>query len=666
MSEKGKKPLYPLYRNLPSFNSTLDSLFQNLDGSPDNPRTHFELGEAAHRAGILQLSMQCFSEVTKLAPHVEAGFFNLGNVFFDLKEFNNARIAYEQAFHLKPDAGTLINLGNSFAELEDLGNAILMFDRALKMADCAQEHTHAAFSNMGKALSAAGDWDSALENYRKAIHRFPADIGFLALRAQCHQRRYEFGKAMECLVEAIVVSPNDPDLLCQIADLNFRRGRTVESLLCLNQAFSIKPPPALLHSIRLRMLTYCAPATPEQILHEASSFAASQTNLYSSFTSKPTVSSSVSNRNQLLKSPLRVGVLCSALPSRDLGDWLPLYLIHSDQSTLQWFVFCDQPVDKKTRDSLNRAGCRLTESAQLSDKDLASLIQSSQLSILIDMIGHGHATRLQVIARRPVPVQVAWCAFPMTSGVPQMDFIWSDPVSVPAESEKFFSEQVIRFPQSSLFFQPSCSLNLKAEKDSPNSPFRCGFLGMPEQVSELLIETMSLVLESIPDAELVFLGPPYRDPEFQAEIRKKIEKQPTDARRIRFKSFDSAMEELDAYQQLDVSLDSFFVNSPQRAFESLWMGVPVVTHVDHRFSGRGTASILDTLDRKAWIANTQSDYIEAVKHLAENRSLVRSQRALLRSDLLSSDMCNMELLATNIQCAINETLRRVNLTTKTI
>ncbi len=662
MSQKKKETLYELYRNLPGVAPKLTSLFQNLDQNPDDPRSHFELGEAAHRAGVLQLSAECFSKVTELAPHVDAGFFNLGNVFFDLKEFKNAKQAYERALHLSPDGGTLNNLGNSYAAMRDWENAIQTFDRALKLAECVPKDAYVAFSNKGKTLIATEDWGGALENYMQAIQRFPDDIGFLSLKARCHQRQFEFGKAMDCLVQAIVISPEHPELLCQIADLNFCRGHTIESLLCMSHAFTIKPPPPSLHSRRLRMLTYCVSATPERLLNETKSWAASLGVPEWKFKSEPSVSSLVTNKDPPSNRTLRVGILCRDLPSRGLSDWLPAQLAHFDPERVQWFVYCDQSVNKETQNELIRAGCILAETAQLSDKDLVSLIKSDQLHVLIDMIGHDHSTRLQVIARRPAPVQVAWCAFPMTSGLTQMDYIWSDLVSIPVESEEFFTEKVIRFHQSSFCFQPSCLIDLRIENEIRQSPFYCGFLGQPEQISDLLVQIMCSILDSVPDAELVFVGQAYRDSAFQSEIRGKFEKLPVKSSRVQFQSCDSDLEELEAYQQLDVSLDPALVCSPQRAFESLWMGVPVITLVDDRFSGRGTASILHSLNRKAWIAKTQSDYIEVVKQLAENRALVRSQRAALRSELLASPMCNLKLIAANIQSAIDETLRRTYLT----
>ncbi len=665
MSPKRTEPFYELYRNLPGADQSLALLFQKLDQSPENPRLLFELGEAAHQAGVLQLSVECYSKVTVLVPHVEAGFFNLGNAFFDLRQFNDARQAYERAFKLNPDCGTLNNLGNSFAAMEDWEKAIQTFDRALSLADCSPMQKRTALSNRGKVLVAVEDWDGAIENYRQAIQWFPDDIEFLALKAKCHGRKFEFGKGVECLVEALVASPNNPELLCQIADLNFGRGRTLESLLCMNNAFTILPPPAALRSRRLQMLTYCVPATPDRILSEATGWANSQIHDDWFFTAEPTISASERNIGPPSDQALRVGILCSALPSRGLSDWLPACLSQCAPARLQWFIYCDQSVPIETKNALVRAGCRLEETSSLSDKALASQIKAHQLAVLIDMIGHGHSSRLQVAARKPAQVQVTWCAFPMTSGLTQMDFIWSDPVSIPEESEKFFSEKVIRFSVSSFCFQPSCSIDLRIEINASDSRFCCGFLGEPEQISEPFVQTLRLLFKSIPGLELVFTGQAYRDPAFQSEIRERIEEQPMAISRIRFECFESAELELNSYQQFDVTLDPFLVSSPQRSFESLWMGVPVVTLLDERLSGRGTASILDSLNRKAWIANNQNDYVHAVKQLAECRSERRSQRAELRSELLTSPMCNIALIAKNIQRAIDETIRQTNFATKT-
>ncbi len=657
--------MYQLYRELPSVAPLLASLFRKLDQSPDNPRSHFELGEAAYEAGLIQLSMECFLRVTEIAPHVEAGFFNLGNAFFDLGQFDDARKAYEQAFKLKPDHGTLNNLGNSFAAMKEWEKAVQAFDRAISLSGCPPIQARTAMSNKGKTLVAAEDWDGALENYRQAIQRFPDDIEFLVLKAKCHRQRFEFGKGVECLVEALVASPNNPELLCQIADLNFARGRTMESLLCLNQAFQVLPPPVALQSRRLQLLNYCVPTTPERILNETTQWANSLSRTELNSTNEPS-GKTLEIDISIPSTPFRrVGILCRDLATRGLRDWLPVCLAHCDPVRQQWILYCDQPVDLESQDLLVHAGCRLEDTSRLSNTDLASRIKTHELTVLVDMIGHGHFTRLEVFAKKPAPIQVSWCSFPMTSGLTHMDFIWSDEVSIPPESEGYFSEQVIRFPQSSFCFQPSCSIDLQMQHETTPSPFSVGFLSRPEQLSEPLIEAIELILERIPDAELVFIGQSYRDPAFQSEIRARFFNSAIVSGRIRFECFESASDELKSYQQLSVSLDPFFVSSPQRAFESLWMGVPVVTCPNPRLSGRGTASILNGLHRESWIANSRSHYVDAVMQLAECRTLRRSRRAELRSELLASPMCDIATLAQNIQAVLDESIHRIKLAKKT-
>ncbi len=662
MSQKKPDQLYKFYRNLLDVAPSLASLFEKLDQSPDNPRSHFDLGEAAYQSGLLQLSVECFSNVTKLAPHVEAGFFNLGNSYFDMQEFENAKQAYERAFHLNPDAGTLNNLGNSYAAMEDWQNAIQTFERALSFEGGGPAQARTARSNLGKALLAGSDLDGAVNNYRQAIVQFPNDIEFLSMQASCHHQKFEFGKAAECLVKALEVSQNNPELLCQIANVNFSRGRTLESLLCMNQAFSIFAPPARLQSRRLQMLAFCAPATPPRLLRESSGWADSlvqtiaNTNPRQPHASSQGIASYTSH-------PLQVGLLCHTLTTRGLSDWLPDCLRKCDAAKVQWTLFCDTSVSAESSTKLAQAGCRLERTSRLSDNELTSLIEAHQIGLLIDMIGHGPSTRLPAIARKPAPIQVAWCAFPMTSGLTQLDFIWSDQVAIPVESEKFFSERVVRFPTSAFCFQPNCSINLRAPSESPATPFRCGFFGQPEQLSEPLIETMQSILVSISDSELVFIGTSYRDPAFQTEIRQKFENIRELPSRVRFQTYESIESELSAHRNLDVTLDPFLVSSPQRSFESLWMGVPVVTLIDDRLAGRSTASILMTLHRKDWIATSQLEYCNAVQQIAESRSAWRAHRALLRAELLASPMCDTTLISRNIEQAIDETLRQFQLAT---
>ena len=125
--------MYEAFSELIGNHSELRLLIAQIDADPQSPRWHFELGSAAGDLGYWQLAGECYKAVTKIAPKIDVGFFNLGIALCELKRFDQARNAYEQALELNPECGTLINLGTVFASMENWPRAVELFAQVLKM-----------------------------------------------------------------------------------------------------------------------------------------------------------------------------------------------------------------------------------------------------------------------------------------------------------------------------------------------------------------------------------------------------------------------------------------------------------------------------------------------------------------------------------------------------
>ncbi|KAJ1495582.1 hypothetical protein T484DRAFT_1762015 [Baffinella frigidus] len=97
---------------------------------------------------------------------------------------------------------------------------------------------------------------------------------------------------------------------------------------------------------------------------------------------------------------------------------------------------------------------------------------------------------------------------------------------------------------------------------------------------------------------------------------------------------------------MDIALDSFPYSGTTTTFESLMMGVPVVSlaqappHGSH--SHNVSASVLTQVGREAWVAWTREEYTSIAAALASDTSMIAEQRKTLRAALLASPSCQGE------------------------
>ena len=78
----------------------------------------------------------------------------------------------------------------------------------------------------------------------------------------------------------------------------------------------------------------------------------------------------------------------------------------------------------------------------LSDQQIADLVRSDRIDILVDLELHTANNRLLVFARKPAPVQVTWLGYPGTTGLSTIDYRLTDPyLDPPGLFDAFYSEE---------------------------------------------------------------------------------------------------------------------------------------------------------------------------------------------------------------------------------
>ena len=89
---------------------------------------------------------------------------------------------------------------------------------------------------------------------------------------------------------------------------------------------------------------------------------------------------------------------------------------------------------------------RIVSVNTLSQQALAERIRADEIDILIDLKGWTRATRCDVLAWRPAPVQVHYLAYPGSLGTSWCDYLIADHTVIPSGEERHYQEAIVRLP----------------------------------------------------------------------------------------------------------------------------------------------------------------------------------------------------------------------------
>lgn len=128
-------------------------------------------GGREHRKA--EAAIRYFTEVIKSTEITRKNrsfaFYNRGNAYYDLGDFDRAILNFSQALQLNTDADVYYNQGNAYANLQRHDQAIQNYSWAIQL----KPDYHYAYYNRANSYFWKGDYDNAMEDYRKAYELNP-------------------------------------------------------------------------------------------------------------------------------------------------------------------------------------------------------------------------------------------------------------------------------------------------------------------------------------------------------------------------------------------------------------------------------------------------------------------------------------------------------------
>ncbi|MEG3436146.1 O-linked N-acetylglucosamine transferase, SPINDLY family protein [Pannus brasiliensis CCIBt3594] len=328
---------------------------------------------------------------------------------------------------------------------------------------------------------------------------------------------------------------------------------------------------------------------------------------------------------------LKIGYLAHTLRRHSVG-WLSRWLFHyHDRRSFDVAIYLvNQPEDDLTRDWF-RSRVERVYNLEPYPENIARKISEDGIDILIDLDSTTNNTSSLVMALKPAPVQVTWLGLD-ASGIPAIDYFIADPYVLPEGAEEYYSEKIIRLPNSYLSIDgfevgiPTLRREMLGieEEAIVYLTAQSGFKRNPDTV-RLQME----ILRAVPDSYLLIKGPSDRQT-IRDLFHEIATEEGIDRERLRFLDNDPSEEIHRANLNIaDVVLDTYPYNGATTTLEVLWMGIPLVTRVGQQFAARNSYTFLINAGITEGIAGSDREYVDWGIKLGKDSRLRREIREKL-------------------------------------
>ncbi len=557
-------------------------------------------GLVAYQQGRMPEAINRLERALRADPRHAACTMRLGLAYLGAQRMTEAERTLRRSVTLNP---TLV------AGWENLALCLKLQDRLVDAAACHQKVVTlepgraAGWFGFGLTLSTLGRTTEALACHERALAADPAYAQARFGRAQALQQLHRIPEAIEDYDRFLKTAPRHPEASSyRLYALHNLDGITRECLFAEHAAFG-------------RLCDAPCEPSPE--------------------------------KDMTPHRRLRVGVVSPDLRLHSCAYFLEPLLRHLDPEDFAVFLYHDHFREDEVSARFRGRAAGWRRIVGLSNDAVAQIIAKDDLDIVLDLVGHiAMTSRLPLFARRMAPVQITYLGYPNTTGVPAMDYRFTDNIADPdGEADAFATERLVRFAPSAWTYQPPAEAPEPAAPPAADStrPVTFGCFNNLAKVTDGMLAVWARVLGAVPESRLVLKGRGLGDQRVRAGFNARLERAGLSASRVDLiERTEGLVEHLSLYHGVDITLDTFPYHGTTTTCEALWMGRPVVTQQGDMHMARVGASLLTAVGHPEWIANDEDDYVRVAAGLASDRQALRDACSGLRDAMRRSVLLDHE------------------------
>jgi len=596
-----------------------------------------DLGALAKAEGNLALASECFNEALLHQPFHSEAYFNLGVLYSEVQMHAKAVYFYTMAIHFQPaHSRALNNLGITYKNLDNMEKAVECFNRCFAACDPGAAEPNPvlvhALNNMGMIHMLVGRHDEALHYFQQTIQ---VDPTYAAAYNNMGVVLRDEGKVKEAIAlydKCIALCRDLPERLAhhnKLLAANYDTSLTVADIQRLHLEWGRE---------------FCKHTAPHCWRNWANT----------------------KDRDRRIV----IGYVSPDFFYHSVSYFIHSVLLYHNHENFKVVCFANQQRSDEKTARFRQLADVWHEIADKNTAQVCRLVVQEEVDILVDLTGHTSNHRLDVFSCKPAPLQFTWIGYPNTTGLPTVDYRFTDAYTDPPETTDAgeYSETLLRLDPCFLCYNPDSppfwetyphptgpdlqriarEQQLQQMHPDPVPPpcLRTGFVTVGtfnsiSKVTKEVAEVWSRILKEVPEMRVVLKSKPLVCERVRNDMVALFTAHGIAADRIHCAGLIPVHNaHLSAYNEMDICLDCWPYAGTATSCEALYMGCPLVTLKGAHHCQNVGVSLLNTIGLPELITQTTDEYVRVVVALARDKDRMAKYRREIRTKMLQSPLCD--------------------------
>jgi predicted O-linked N-acetylglucosamine transferase (SPINDLY family) len=520
-----------------------------------------------------------------------------------------------------------INLGNVILRQGRPQDAVPYFRSALALEPGMREALH----NLGMAAHSAGMFAAAKAALARYLALEPGDAGALGALADAHRNLNEVDAARAGYERALALDPADAQAHNGLANVLRNQARHESAIAHYEIAIRNDPRPIVAFQ-NLLFCMMCMDSYSARDLYERHREFARRFESPLLPLQRPHENDADPERR------LRIGYVSPDFRSNVVAHYVEPILRNHDRARFEVICYSTGAIRDNLTALVSSAVDRWHDVHALPDDEIAQLIRSHGIDVLVDLCGHGPGNRILVFARKPAPVQINYLDYSATTGMTSIDYrLTTEACDPTGRAEPYYSEKLHRLPRTYWTYNPSLQLPVSPLPLRSNGCATFGSFNLYYRVTAEVLQVWARLLQAVPRSRLLIVGVAQGSTQealFEAMRAAGIARE-----RILAHDVVSYQKYGELMSGVDIALAPFPYNGATTMLDCMWNGLPVVARQGREtFYSRMAESLLGELGLTRLIAADGDDYVRVAASLASDPAELESLRRGLRQKVERSAM----------------------------